>query len=66
MLFLKFSNANILFGKNILMKKIYTINMTLLITNQVQIINKKNLVIIVLDANSYQDFKKMNWIWINR
>ena len=52
MLFLKLSNANISFGKKILMWRIYTTNKALSTIERVQIINKKNFVIAVLDADS--------------
>ena len=52
MLFLKISNADISFDEKTLMWKTYTTNKALLTTKQVQIIDKKNFVIVVLDANS--------------
>ena len=52
MSFLKLSNADILFGKKILMWKIYTTNKALSTTKQVQIINKKDFIIAALDINS--------------
>lgn len=51
MLFLKISNTNILFNKENLRWKSYTINKTLLTTKQVQIIKKKDFVIVELDIN---------------
>lgn len=50
--FFKFSNAYILFSKKTLKFRFYIIKIFLSITKQVYIINKKNFVIIVLDANS--------------
>ena len=52
MLFLKLNNANMSFGKKTFMWKTYIINKALSITKQVQIINKKDFVIVVLDADS--------------
>ena len=52
MLFLKISNADVLFGKRILTWKIYTTNKALPTTEQVQIIDKKDFVIAALDADS--------------
>ena len=52
MLFLKFSNADILFDKETLTWKIYIINKALLTTEQVQIVNPKEFVIVALDAES--------------
>ena len=52
MLFLKLSNADMLFGKKILMQKTYTTNKALSTIEQVQIINKKDFVIAILDTNS--------------
>ena len=52
MLFLKLSNADILFGKKTLTWRTYTTNKALPITKQVQIIDKKDFVIAVLDANN--------------
>ena len=50
--FLKFSNADVLFGERILIWRTYTTNKALLTTKRVQIIDKKNFVIAALDANS--------------
>ena len=50
--FLKINNADVLFSKETLMWKIYTINKALFITEQVQIINKKDFVIAALDVDS--------------
>ena len=52
MLFLKFSNADVLFDEKTLMWKTYTTNKTLFTIKQVQIIDKKNFVIAILDANN--------------
>ena len=52
MFFLKFSNADLLFGEETFMWRTYTINKALPTTEQVQIIIKKNFVIAVLDADS--------------
>ena len=52
MVFLKFNNANIAFGKKTLTGKTYIINKALFITKQVQIIDKKIFIIIVLDAHN--------------
>ena len=52
MLFLKFSNMDMLFDKKILMWRTYTTNKTLLTTKRIQIINKKDFVIATLDANN--------------
>ena len=52
MLFLKISNANILFGKKILIWRIYITNKTLPTTKQVQIIDKKDFIITILDADN--------------
>ena len=52
MFFLKFSNTDVLFGEKTLMWKTYTINKILSTTEQVQIINKKNLAIAAMDTNS--------------
>ena len=52
MFFLKINNANMLFGKKILMWKFYTTNKALPTTKQVQIIDSKKFVIAILDANS--------------
>ena len=50
--FLKLSNINVLFSKKTLMWKTYTINKALFITKQVQIIDKKDFVIVALDVNN--------------
>ena len=50
--FLKFSNVDMLFGEKTLTWRTYTTNKALFTTKQVQIIDKKNFVIAVLDANS--------------
>ena len=55
MLFLKFSNANILFGKKTLTQKSYTTSKILPTIKQIQIINKKDFVIAMLDIN-YKTF----------
>ena len=52
MLFLKLSNADILFSEKILIYKIYTTNKVLSITKQVLIINKKIFIIVVININS--------------
>ena len=52
MFFLKLSNADMSFSDETLMWRTYTINKALSITEQVQIIYKKNLVIVALDVNS--------------
>ena len=52
MLFLKLSNADMLFGKKILIQRTYTINKALPTTKQVQIINKKDFIIVALDADN--------------
>ena len=52
MLFLKLSNANVSFGKKTLTCKTYTTNKALLIIKQVQIIDKKDMVITALDIDS--------------
>ena len=52
MLFLKLSNANMSFGEETLMWKSYTTNEALLTTEQVQLIDLKEFVIMALDANS--------------
>ena len=51
-LFLKLSNADVLFGEKALMWRTYTINKALITTEQVQIIDKKDFVMAALDANS--------------
>ena len=50
--FLKLNNADVSFGEKILMWRTYTTNKALSITKQVQIIDKKDFIIAVLDANS--------------
>ena len=50
--FLKISNANMAFGKKTLMWKSYITNKALPITEQVQLINLKEFVIAVLDADN--------------
>ena len=52
MLFLKISNAHVLFGKKTLTWRTYAINEVLPTTKQVQIVNLKEFVIAVLDINS--------------
>ena len=52
MLFLKTSNADVLFGEKILTWKTYIINKALPTTKQVQIIDKKDFVIAALNADS--------------
>ena len=52
MLFLKFSNIDLLFDEKTLMWRIYITNKALPITKQVQIIDKKDFIIVALDANS--------------
>ena len=51
-LFVKLSNTDMLFGEKILTWKTYTTNKALFSTKQVQIINKKDFIIAVLDADS--------------
>ena len=50
--FLKLSNANVSFGKKTLTWKTYITHKALFITEQVQIIHKKDFVIAALNANS--------------
>ena len=50
--FLKISNVDMSFGKEILIWKTYTTNKALPIIKQVQIINKQDFVIVVLDIGS--------------
>ena len=50
--FLNISNTDISFGKKTLIWKIYTTNMTLTNTKQIQIIVPKEFVIAVLDIDS--------------
>ena len=52
MFFLKISNVDVLFGKKTLTWRTYTTHKALLTTKQVQIINKKDFIIVALDANS--------------
>ena len=52
MLFLKLSNADMSFSKETLTWRTYTTNEALPTTKRIQIINKKDFVIAVLDANS--------------
>ena len=52
MLFLKISNADVLFGKRTLMWRTYTTNKTLATTKQVQIVDLKEFVIAALDIDS--------------
>ena len=64
MLFLKISNADVSFGERTLMWKTYTTNEALPITKQVQIINKKDFVIVTLDADSEMFVMHMAfWEW---
>lgn len=49
MFFLIFSNANVVFKDQELIKKFYTLIKALLITKQIQIINQKKFVVIALD-----------------
>ena len=52
MLFLKISNADVLFGKGTLTWRTYTTNEALATTKQVQIVNPKEFVIAALDVDS--------------
>ena len=52
MLFLKISNADIVFSKKTLMWRFYAINKALLISEHVQIIDLKEFIITALDADS--------------
>ena len=52
MLFLKLNNADTSFSKKILTWRTYTTNKALSTIEQVQIINKKDFIIAMLDANS--------------
>ena len=52
MLFLKISNADIVFSERTLTWKSYTTNKALPITEQVQLVDPKKFVIAVLDADS--------------
>ena len=51
-LFLKISNADVLFGEEILTWRTYTTNETLSIIEHVQIFNLKEIVIAMLNVNS--------------
>ena len=51
-LFLKISNADVSFGEKTLTWKTYTTNKALPITEQIQIIDKKDFIIAALDADS--------------
>ena len=50
--FLKLNNTNMSFSEKTLMGKIYITNKNLLTIEQVQIIDKRNFVIVALDANN--------------
>ena len=50
--FLKISNADVSFGEKTLMWRSYTINEALPTTEQVQIVNSKEFVIVALDIDS--------------
>ena len=52
MLFLKISNADVLFDEETLTCRTYTTNEALPTTERVQIINPKEFIIVVLDVNS--------------
>ena len=52
MLFLKISNTDVLFGKKTLIWKFYTTSKVLPTIEQVQIIDKKDFVIVTLNVNS--------------
>ena len=52
MLFLKISNANVIFGKKTLMWKTYITNKTLPTTKQVQIVDLEEFVIAVVNINN--------------
>ena len=52
MIFLKISNADVLFGKGTLTWKFYTITKALLTTKQVQIVDLKEFVKAALDLDS--------------
>ena len=52
MLFLKLSNANMLFGKRILIWKFYITNKILPTSKRVQLIDPKEFVIVALDVDS--------------
>ena len=52
MFFLKLSNADILFSEKTFTKRSYTINKALSTIKQVQIIDRKNIIIAMLDVNS--------------
>ena len=51
-LFLKISNADVLFGKKTLTWRTYTTNKVLSTTKRVQIVDPKEFVIVVLNVNS--------------
>ena len=50
--FLKLSNINMLFDEKTLIQKIYITNKVLPTIKQIQVINKKNFVIVTLDINN--------------
>ena len=50
--FLKISNTDVLFGEGTLTWKSYTNNKALLTTKQVQLVDPKEFIIAVLDADS--------------
>ena len=52
MLFLKLGNADVLFDERTLTKRTYTNNEALTTTEQIQIIDKKDFIIAVLNADS--------------
>ena len=52
MLFLKISNADVLFDKKTLIQKTFTTNKALFTTKQVQIVDPKKFVIAALDVNN--------------
>ena len=52
MLFLKISNANVSFGKKRLTWKLYITKKALLTTEQVQLVDLREFVIVMLDVNS--------------
>ena len=51
-IFLKFSNANILFSKKTLIQRFYITNEALFTIKQVQIIDQINFFLVALDVNS--------------
>lgn len=51
-LFLRFNNANVLFDDKTFIFRLYIINKILFIIKQVQIINKSDFAIMVLDKNN--------------